>query len=185
MVDKAKNVWPDSLMIRDTQLHDDMGGAGQRIYTTAGQGYEKRKYVRADVADELAALRAEYEMVVASWKREELAWEAEGDKLRARVAELQRNLMYAEDAAQKGRLARENAAGMELRIAELEKALLAWAGAPCPCGCPACTALLDVADTCPDPSAGAAPDLVYCDDCGYYNRGPCPQCTAPRQEEGR
>lgn len=49
MTDSSKNVWPDRLMIRDTQLHDDMGGAGQRIYTTAGQGYEKREYVRADV----------------------------------------------------------------------------------------------------------------------------------------
>lgn len=45
-----KDIWPDRLMIRDTRLHDDMGGAGQRIYTTAGQGYEKREYVRADLA---------------------------------------------------------------------------------------------------------------------------------------
>lgn len=48
MSDPKNNVWPQYLMIRDTQLHDDMGGAGQRIYTTAGQGYEKRKYVLAE-----------------------------------------------------------------------------------------------------------------------------------------
>lgn len=42
------SVWPDRLKIRDTGLHDDMGGPGQRIYTTAGRGYETREYVRAD-----------------------------------------------------------------------------------------------------------------------------------------
>src|SRR6478735_3555697 len=42
-----ENVWPEYLMIRDTGLYDDMGGGGQRIYTTAGRGYEKRKYVLA------------------------------------------------------------------------------------------------------------------------------------------
>jgi len=42
-------VWPDRLQIRDTGLHDDMGGGGQRIYTTAGRGYETRLYVRDDV----------------------------------------------------------------------------------------------------------------------------------------
>jgi hypothetical protein len=48
-VDNSKNVWPDRLMIRDTQLYDDMSGGGQRIYTTAGRGYEKREYIRADL----------------------------------------------------------------------------------------------------------------------------------------
>jgi hypothetical protein len=43
--------WPEYVMLRDTKLHDDMGGAGQRIYTTAGQGYEKIKYVRADLLE--------------------------------------------------------------------------------------------------------------------------------------
>lgn len=42
--------WPEYLMLRDTKLHDDMGGKGQRIYTTAGFGYEKRKYIREDLA---------------------------------------------------------------------------------------------------------------------------------------
>ena len=44
-------IWPDRLMIRDTGLHDDMGGGGQRIYTTAGRGYERKEYVRADLAE--------------------------------------------------------------------------------------------------------------------------------------
>lgn len=53
--------WPERLMIRDTGLHDDLGGPGQRIYTTAGRGYERVAYVRADIADaqaqEIARLR--------------------------------------------------------------------------------------------------------------------------------
>lgn len=44
-----QTIWPDRLWLRDTHLHDDMGGAGQRIYTTAGQGYEKCEYVRVDL----------------------------------------------------------------------------------------------------------------------------------------
>ena len=42
--------YPPSLMIRDTAIHDDAGGLGQRIYTTAGAGYEKVKYIRADLS---------------------------------------------------------------------------------------------------------------------------------------
>ena len=37
-------------MIRDTAINDDAGGLGQRIYTTAGAGYEKVKYTRADLS---------------------------------------------------------------------------------------------------------------------------------------
>ena len=47
--------FPESLMIRDTQLHDDIGVGGQRIFTTAGQGYQKIKYIRADIAEREAA----------------------------------------------------------------------------------------------------------------------------------
>lgn len=48
MIDKVADlVWPESLMIRDTGLHDDLSGGGQRIYTTAGRGYETRQYVLA------------------------------------------------------------------------------------------------------------------------------------------
>lgn len=43
-----KNVWPDYLMIRDTGIIPEDGGG--RIYTTVGFGYEKRKYIRADLA---------------------------------------------------------------------------------------------------------------------------------------
>ena len=45
--------WPERLRLRNTRLRDDLGGAGQRIFTTAGQGYEKKVYVRADVASEM------------------------------------------------------------------------------------------------------------------------------------
>ena len=53
MVDPKDNIWPDKLRIRDTQLRDDIGGAGMRIYTTAGQGYEKRDYIRGDLYEVL------------------------------------------------------------------------------------------------------------------------------------
>jgi|GEM_PF-1797869 len=46
----AREEWPERLMLRDTKLHDDLGGLGQRIFTAAGAGYEKREYVRADLA---------------------------------------------------------------------------------------------------------------------------------------
>lgn len=45
VVDENGNIWPPYLMIRDTGLHDDLSGGGQRIYTTAGRGYKKKKYV--------------------------------------------------------------------------------------------------------------------------------------------
>lgn len=54
-MNNTPKVWPDYLMIRDTALHDDLGGLGQRIYTTAGSGYEKMKYVRADLATRTAS----------------------------------------------------------------------------------------------------------------------------------
>jgi len=47
--------WPEYLMLRDTGLADDAGGLGQRIFTTAGAGYVKQKYVRADIAAQPAA----------------------------------------------------------------------------------------------------------------------------------
>lgn len=45
-----ETVWPETIMLRDTKLHDDQGGGGQRIYTTAGRGYPKVRYIREDVA---------------------------------------------------------------------------------------------------------------------------------------
>jgi hypothetical protein len=47
--------WPERVHLRDTKLHDDLGGLGQRIFTTAGQGYEKQEYVRGDLYDALTA----------------------------------------------------------------------------------------------------------------------------------
>jgi len=45
MTDDPNNyVWPDRLLIRDTQIIPDSGGG--RIYTTAGFGYVKEPYVR-------------------------------------------------------------------------------------------------------------------------------------------
>lgn len=58
-----ERIWPDRLKLRDTGLHDDMGGSGQRIYTTAGQGYAKEEYVRSDL---LAAAEAERD----GWRKE-------------------------------------------------------------------------------------------------------------------
>ena len=48
-------------MIRDTELYDDMGGGGQRIYTTAGRGYPLREYIRADVTQASRELQVEVE----------------------------------------------------------------------------------------------------------------------------
>jgi hypothetical protein len=48
--DESGNEWPPVLDIRDTQLNDDVSGGGQRIYTTAGSGYKRQRYVRADLA---------------------------------------------------------------------------------------------------------------------------------------
>jgi anti-sigma factor RsiW len=71
--------WPEYVMLRDTKLHDDMGGAGQRIYTTAGQGYEKIKYVRADLLEaaraplleRITALENKCALLAASWQKAE------------------------------------------------------------------------------------------------------------------
>ena len=43
--------FPEKLRLRDTELYDDQGGLGQRIFTTAGAGYVKQEYVRADLYD--------------------------------------------------------------------------------------------------------------------------------------
>lgn len=85
-----QDVWPDRLMIRDTRLHDDIGGAGQRIYTTAGQGYEKREYVRADVPTNLDGVRVNNPRMICF--HEGCQWETsqtEKKWLRARVTELE------------------------------------------------------------------------------------------------
>lgn len=47
--------YPKYLMVRDTGLADDLGGLGQRIYTTAGAGYPKQKYVRSDAVENVVA----------------------------------------------------------------------------------------------------------------------------------
>lgn len=54
-------VWPERLMIRDTGLYDDLGGGGQRIYTTAGRGYERCNYIRADVVLQMLDGEIDYE----------------------------------------------------------------------------------------------------------------------------
>ena len=83
-------VWPDSLMIRDTKLYDDLGGMGQRIYTTAGNGYKKQKYVRADRIEaqalEIAAMKIQLRMKAPKLDVSDL--EAEIDRLRAAVTAL-------------------------------------------------------------------------------------------------
>ena len=49
------SLWPETVRLRDCKIHDDLGGLGQRIYTTAGAGYEKREYVRGDIVTDLRA----------------------------------------------------------------------------------------------------------------------------------
>lgn len=49
---------PIKLMLRNTGLHDDLGGLGQAIWTTAGQGYKKIAFIEANpILAENAALR--------------------------------------------------------------------------------------------------------------------------------
>jgi hypothetical protein len=49
MSDAPENIWPDTLKIRDCKIYDDLGGSGKRIYTTAGNGYERKEYTRTDI----------------------------------------------------------------------------------------------------------------------------------------
>lgn len=72
--------WPEYLMLRDTKIHDDSGGLGHRIYTTAGAGFEKRKYISADLFDRLTAERDD-------WRRQ--AWH-ETDVAAVAVQEVER-----------------------------------------------------------------------------------------------
>lgn len=58
--DEEGHEWPAVLLLRDTKLHDDLGGAGQRIYTTAGQGYKKVRYIRADLVEAQVMTLAEF-----------------------------------------------------------------------------------------------------------------------------
>lgn len=48
MSDKKAFEWPERIVLRDTTVYAD---EGQRIFSNAtGYGYEKREYVRADIA---------------------------------------------------------------------------------------------------------------------------------------
>ena len=63
MSDPNNNVWPDRLLIRDTQIIPDSGEG--RIYTTTGFGYVKEPYVREVLVErkdaEIKRLKAEIE----------------------------------------------------------------------------------------------------------------------------
>jgi hypothetical protein len=50
MTEAPESIWPDTLKIRDCKIYDDLGGSGKRIYTTAGNGYERKEYIRADIS---------------------------------------------------------------------------------------------------------------------------------------
>jgi len=77
------SVWPDTLSLRDTKLHDDLGGGGQRIYTTAGQGYERYEYVRRDLYEQAQQRIAELEAELDYPHQEIYELMAERDRLRA------------------------------------------------------------------------------------------------------
>jgi hypothetical protein len=77
--DKPVGDWPDYVMLRDTKLHDDMGGLGQRIFTTAGAGYAKIKYVRHDLTHPQAAEVGEaVQALPAKWRDAEKECAADG-----------------------------------------------------------------------------------------------------------
>lgn len=82
---KEESVWPETVRLRDCKIYDDLGGLGQRIYTTAGAGYEKREYVRADIVDQLRdALR----MIADGTICQEAFPDSEGAELEAKTARL-------------------------------------------------------------------------------------------------
>jgi hypothetical protein len=53
MNDSPEKIWPATVKLRDCQIYDDLGGSGVRIYTTAGNGYEKKEYTQTDIAQTL------------------------------------------------------------------------------------------------------------------------------------
>ncbi len=52
---KRITVWPVTIRVRDTKRNDDLGGLGQRIFTTAGAGYKKKEYILKEKYDQLQA----------------------------------------------------------------------------------------------------------------------------------
>jgi hypothetical protein len=65
MSERKMTKWPPTLKIRDTKINDDLGGLGQNIYTTAGSGYERKEYTRADIANaRIAELEAALQCVL-------------------------------------------------------------------------------------------------------------------------
>lgn len=99
--------WPSHVMLRDTNLHDDQGGLGQRIFTTAGAGYEKVKYVRADLIPapqppaqeqgEVGEHVLMLDMILTSYGDKPLTFTAEKAALKAAITALTR-AAGAEDA---------------------------------------------------------------------------------------
>lgn len=96
---------------RNTEGEKWMGAMLAQIMATAISGFADAVIVANQELNAEHALR----MVAL------LAAESKG--FRQRVAELEKSLAFAEDAASKGDLARQNAAGMEMEIKELRAAL--------------------------------------------------------------
>lgn len=96
IVDAEGYIWPNRLELRDTKLHDDLGGSGQRIYTTAGQGYTKVMYVRSDIHEaDLAALRNEIKLLNAhtdSLISNGYEWAGAAGAFSAKLANLQKQI---------------------------------------------------------------------------------------------
>jgi hypothetical protein len=79
MTDAPENIWPDTLKIRDCKIYDDLGGSGKRIYTTAGNGYERKEYTRTDISQ---ARYNKLERQAVNLTEAQMQWEA-------RIAELE------------------------------------------------------------------------------------------------
>ena len=134
MTDKVDETFPDRLRIRDTRLYDDMGGAGQRIYTTAGQGYRKVDYVRADLYDAQASEIAELKADLLDASDAHL-WIRKNRELAAEVERLKRNDDSYRDIANQSRLnINRLSALVDAQAAEVERlrALISgyYSGAP-------------------------------------------------------
>ena len=80
--------WPERLSIRDTKIYDDLGGLGQRIFTTAGAAYEKHTYYSEEY---VSAKQARIEAL-----ENDFAYHSELCTIQqARIGALEQQLKYA------------------------------------------------------------------------------------------
>ena len=127
MSDPNNNVWPDRLMLRDTQIIPDSGEG--RIYTTTGFGYVKEPYVREVLVErkdaERAKLLVDSGLAIGEMTRHILKQRAEIERLTSQLDDLQDKLSceicYNAEVRDKNELLSKK---IESLYAELEQAYI-------------------------------------------------------------